>query len=328
MDRGAFLAGTLGLLVATLAAEAQAPAKLPRIGFLTAVPLSVMSARTQAFRQGLREMGYVEGKTILIEWRSAEGQPDRLPSLAAELVRLNVDVIVTGGPSATRPTKAATGTIPIVITNDSDPVANGFVASLARPGGNITGLSTLSPEIYGKQLEILKEIIPGLSRVAVLGTSSDPGNAQALRETERAAQALRVQLQYLDVLGPKDLETAFRAARTGRADAVLTLPSAVLASNRQQVIDLAGRGRLPAMHFSTSPGFVADGGLMSYGASTADLDRRVATFVDKILKGAQPADLPIEQPTKFEFVINLKAAKQIGLTIPPAVLARADEVIK
>ena len=318
----------LGLLVAPLAAEAQAPAKLPRIGFLTAVPLSLMAARTEAFRQGLRELGYVEGQTILIEWRSADGRLDRLPALAAELVRLKVDVIVTGGPSATRPIKAATVTIPIVITNDSDPVANGFVASLARPGGNITGLSTVSPDMYGKQLELLKEIVPRLARVAVLGTSSDPGNAQALRETQRAAPALGLQLQYLDVLGSEDLATAFRAASTGRADAVLTLPSAVLASNRQQVIDLAGRGRLPAMHFSTSPGFVAEGGLMSYGARTADLDRRAATYVDKILKGAKPADLPVEQPTKFELIINLNAAKQIGLTIPSSVLARADQVLQ
>jgi putative ABC transport system substrate-binding protein len=250
-----------------------------------------MSARTEAFRQGLRELGYVEGRTIVIEWRSAEGQLDRLPSLAAELVRLKVDVIVTGGPSATRPTKAATGTIPIVITNDSDPVANGFVASLARPGGNITGLSTVSPEMYGKQLELLQEIIPGLSRVAVLGDSAEPGHAQALREAERAARTLRVQLQYLDVRGPNDIEPAFRAARTGRADAVLTLTSAVLASHRTQVVDLTGRSRLPAMHFF--PGFVTDGGLMSYGASTSDLDRRAATYVDRILKGAKPADLPV-----------------------------------
>ena len=315
-------------LALPLAAAAQQPTNIVRIGFLTAVPLSVMSARTEAFRQGLRELGYVEGKSILIEWRSAEGQLERLPSLAAELVRLKVDVIVTGGPSATHPAKAATGTIPIVITNDSDPVANGFVASLARPGGNITGLSTVSPDMYGKQLELLKEIVPRLSRVAVLGSSSEPGNAQALRETERAARTLRVQLQFLDVLGPEDLETAFRAARTGRADAVLTLPSPILASHRTPVVDLAGRSRIPAMHFSTSPGFVAGGGLMSYGASTADMDRRAATFVDKILRGAKPADLPIEQPTKFEFIINLKAARQIGLTIPPAVLARADEVIE
>jgi putative ABC transport system substrate-binding protein len=229
MRRAVLLAALgLGLLTAPLAAEAQAPAKLPRIGFLTAVPLSVMSARTEAFRQGLRELGYVEGKTIVIEWRSAEGQLDRLPSLAAELVRLNVDVIVTAGPLPTRPVKAATVTIPIVITNDNDPVANGFVASLARPGGNITGLSTLSPEIYGKQLELLKEVVPQLSRVAVLGDSAEPGHAQALQETEGAARALHVQLQYLDVHGANDIERAFRTARTGRADAILTLTSAVL----------------------------------------------------------------------------------------------------
>jgi putative tryptophan/tyrosine transport system substrate-binding protein len=318
----------LCILAAPLAVEAQPPTNIPRIGFLTAVPLSVMSARTEAFRQGLRELGYVEGRTIVIEWRSAEGQPDRLPSLAAELVRLKVDVIVTGGPSATRSAKAATGTIPIVITNDSDPVANGFVASLARPGGNITGLSTVSPDMYGKQLELLKEIVPRLSRVAVVGDSTEPGNAQALKETERAARALRVELQYLDVHGPKDLVPAFRAASTERADAILTLPSAVLASNRKQVVELAGRSRLPAIHFSMSPGFVTDGGLISYGASTTDLDRRAATYVDRILKGAKPAHLPIEQPTKFEFIINLKAAKAMGLTIPPSVLARADEVIE
>jgi putative ABC transport system substrate-binding protein len=328
VDRRAFLAGTLTLLAAPLAVEAQQATNIFRIGFLSAVPLSVMSARTEAFRQGLRELGYVEGKTILIEWRSAEGQLDRLPSLAAELVRLKVDVIVTAGPLSTRPVKAATVTTPIVITNDDDPVANGFVASLARPGGNITGLSTLSPEMYGKQLELLKEIVPRLSRVAVLGDSTEPGHAQALRETEGAARALRVQLQYLDVHGANDIETAFRAARTGRADAVLTLTSAVLSTHRKQVVDLARKSRLPVMYFSTSPGFAAGGGLMSYGASRTDMARRAATFVDKILKGTKPADLPIEQPTKFEFIINLKAAKQIGLTIPPSVLARADEVIQ
>ena len=263
----------------------------------------------------------MEGKTIVIEWRSAEGQLERLPSLAAELVRLKVDVIVTAGPSATRPAKAATVTIPIVMTTDNDPVAHGFVASLARPGGNITGLSSLSAETYGKRLELLKEIVPRLSRVAVLGDSAEPPHAQALRETERAARTLRVQLLYLDVRGPNDIETAFRAARTGRADAVLMLTSAVLFSHREQVVDVAATSRLPVMYFS--PGFTAGGGLMSYGASLTDMDRRAATFVDKILKGAKPADLPIEQPTKFEFIINLKAAKQIGLTIPPAVLARA-----
>ncbi len=318
----------LALLAAPLGADTQQATNIPRIGFLTAVPLSVMSARTEAFRQGLRELGYVDGKTILIEWRSAEGQLDRLPSLAAELVRLKVDVIVTAGPSATRPAKAATVTIPIVITNDNDPVANGFVASQARPGGNITGLSTLSAEIYGKQLALLKEVVPRLSRVAVLGDSAEPPHAQALREMERAARTLRVQLQYLDVRGLNDIETAFRAARSGHADAVLMLTSAVLFSHREQGVDLAATSRLPVMYFSTSPGFTAGGGLMSYSASIIDMDRRAATFVDKILKGAKPADLPIEQPTKFEFIINLKAAKQIGLTIPPAVLARADEVIQ
>jgi putative ABC transport system substrate-binding protein len=251
---------TVALLAAPLAADAQQPTNIPRIGFLTAVPLSMMSARTEAFRQGLRELGYVEGKTIVIEWRSAEGQLDRLPSLAAELVRLNVDVIVTAGPSATRPAKAATVTIPIVITNDNDPVANGFVASLARPGGNITGLSTLSPETYGKQLELLKEVVPQLSRVAVVGASAEPLHGQALRETERAARTLRVQLQHLDIRGANDIETAFRAARTGRADAVLILTSAVLFSHRGQVVDLAAKSRLPVMYFFTSPGFTAAGG--------------------------------------------------------------------
>jgi putative ABC transport system substrate-binding protein len=282
VERRAFLVTTLALLAAPLGTETQSPSNIPRIGFLTAVPLSVMSARTEAFRQGLREMGYVEGKTILIEWRSAEGQPDRLPSLAAELVHLKVDVIVTAGPSATRPAKAATVTIPIpiVITNDNDPVANGFVASLARPGGNITGLSSLSPEIYGKQLELLKEVVPQLSRVAVLGASAEPGHAQAFREAERAARTLRVQLQYLDVRGPNDTETAFRAARSGRADAVLTLASAVLFSHQKQVVDLAAKSRLPVMYFLASPGFTAGGGLMSYGASITDMDRRAATYVD------------------------------------------------
>jgi putative ABC transport system substrate-binding protein len=207
-------------------------------------------------------------------------------------------------------------------------VVNGFVASLARPGGTITGLSTLSPEIFGKQLELLKEIVPRLSRVAVLGDSAEPGHAQEFRETEGAARALRVQLQYLDVHSANDIEKAFRVARSGRADAVLALSSAVLFTHRRQVVDLAGKSRLPVMYFSASPGFAAGGGLMSYGASPTYMDRRAATFVDKILKGAKPADLPIEQPTKFEFIINLKAAKQIGLTIPSSVLARADEVIQ
>ncbi|TAJ99071.1 hypothetical protein EPO44_10775, partial [bacterium] len=220
-------------------AQAQQPKNVPRIGFLTAVSPSSISDRFEAFRQGLRELGYVEGKNIVIEWRYAEGKFDRLPDLAAELVRLKVDVIVTGGPAATRPAKEATSTIPIVMAFDNDPVGSGFVASLARPGGNITGLSTLYPEISGKQLELLKEIVPRLSRVAVLGISTNPGNAQALRETEVAAGAFGVQLQYLDVLSPKDIETVFRAASKGRADAVLALTNPILNDHRKALADLA-----------------------------------------------------------------------------------------
>jgi putative tryptophan/tyrosine transport system substrate-binding protein len=268
----------------------------------------------------------VEGKNIVIEWRFAEGKLDRLPALAAELVRLKIDVIVTGGLGSTRPANEATNTIPIVMTQDPDPVRDGFVASLARPGGNITGLSTLSPELSGKRLELLKEIVPKLSRVAVLGTSTNASTAQALRETELAAGALAVKLQYLDVRGPRDIEAAFRAASKERADAVLVLGGPVLASQRPQIVDLVVKSRLPAMYGSGV--YVEAGGLMAYGVSGTDLARRAATFVDKILKGRKPADLPVEQPIKFELIINLKAAKQIGLTIPPEVLARADKVIK
>ena len=313
-------------LAVAVIAEAQQPAKITRIGYLDAVSLSVNAARVEAFRQSLRKVGYVEGKNIFIEWRSADGKLDRLPALAAELVHLKVDIIVTGGRSATRAAKEATSTIPIVMTQDSDPVANGFVASLARPGGNITGLSTLAPELSGKQLELMKEIIPKLSRVAVFGSSTSPGNAQLLTEVELAARAFKVQLQYLDVLDPKDIETAFRAASNGRADGVLVLNSAVFSSRRTQLVDLALKSRLPAIYWSSD--FVEDGGLMTYSTSVTDLNRRAATYVDKILKGAKPTDLPVEQPTKFELVINLKAAKQIGLTIPPNVLARADRVIR
>jgi putative tryptophan/tyrosine transport system substrate-binding protein len=307
-------------------AEAQQPTKIPRIGFLAAVSLSANSARFEAFRQGLRELGYMEGKNIIIEWRSSEGKADRLPALAAELVRLKVDMIVSGGSTATRPAKEATNTIPIVMAQDTDPVGNGFVASLARPGGNITGLATLAPELSGKQLELMKEIVPRLSRVAVLGTSTRSGNAQSLKETELAAGAFGVKLQYLDILSPKDIETAFRAASKGRADAVLVLTSPFATSQRTQIADLAVKNRLPAIYDRAE--FVEDGGLMTYSVSSTDLFRRAAIYVDKILKGAKPADLPVEQPIKFEFIINLKAAKQIGLTIPPNVLARADKVIK
>ena len=307
-------------------AEAQQPKKVPRIGVLSQVSSSAIPARIEAFRQGLRELGYVEGKNIVIEWRFAEGKADRLPGLAAELIRLKVEVIVTTGPSSTHPAKEATATIPIVMALDNDPVGSGFVANLARPGGNITGLATLNPELSGKQLELLKEIAPRLSRVAVVGTRGNPGNAQMLRETELAAGALAVQLQYLDVRGPNDIETVFRAASKGHADAILILGNPVLLSQRAQLADLATKNRLPVMYPQSD--YMDAGGLMFYGPSITELFRRAATYVDKILKGAKPADLPVQQPTKFELIINLKTAKQIGLTIPPAVLARADKVIK
>jgi putative ABC transport system substrate-binding protein len=313
------------LLAPRFSAEAQQPTKIPRIGYLSPSFPST-AGRREALRQGLRELGYVEGKNVVIEWRFAEDKADRLAGLAAELVRLKVEVIVTSGPAATRAAKEATSTIPIVMAQDTDPVGNGFVASLARPGGNITGLATLAPEIGGKRLELLKEIVPKLSRVAVLGTSTQPGSAQQLKEVERAAGALGVKLQYLDVLDPKDIEIAFREAGKGRADVVLTLTSPILISHRAQLADLAVKNRLPAMY--AQPEYVEDGGLMTYGVNLNDLFRRAATYVDKILKGAKPADLPVEQPKKFELVINLKTAKQIGLTIPPTVLARADRVIK
>ena len=314
------------LLAVGVIADAQQPKKLPRIGFLSAASSSAISARVEAFRQGLRELGYVEGKNIFIEWRFAEGKSDRLASLAAELVRLKVDVIVAEAPTSTRSAKQATVTIPIVMMFDDDPVGSGFVASLARPGGNITGLSTLSPEISGKQLELLKEIVPKLSRVGVLGDVTRPGIPQELREINVAADAFRVQVQYLEVRGSKDIEIAFRAAIKERVDAVLVLGSPVLTSERKQVVELAVKSRLPAIYAREEP--VEDGGLMSYGVSIADLSRRTATYVDEILKGAKPADLAVEQPKNFELIINLKAAKQIGLTIPPNVLARADRVIR
>jgi putative ABC transport system substrate-binding protein len=315
------------LLTVAVAAEAQQPTKVPRIGGLYAGLPSIQSARIESFRQGLRELGYVEGKNIIIEYRYAEGKYDRLPALAAELVRLKVDIIITGGAPATRAAKEATTTIPIVMTQVGDAVGIGFVASLARPGGNITGLSTLAPELSGKRLELLKEIVPRLSRVAVFGTSTSPDNAPSLREVELAAKALKVQLQYLDVLDPKDIEPAFRAASKGRADAVLMMVGGPIANaHRTQIFDLAAKSRLPVMYSNSQ--YVEAGGLMTYGVNQTDSDRRAAVYVDKILKGRTPADLPVEQPMKFEFIVNLKAAKQIGLTIPPNVLVRADKVIR
>jgi len=315
----------LGVLVGPLPAEAQEP-KVHRIGVLSGGFPTTSPARYEVFRQRLRELGYVEEKNMVTEYRWAEGKLKRFPALAAELVRLNVDVIVTWGPTATRSAKEATNTIPIVMANDVDPVGSGVVASLARPGGNITGLSTLAPQISGKQIELLKELVPQLSRVAVLGASTSTSSALALKMTELAAAAFGVQLQYLDVQGPKDIGTAFGEASKGHVDAVLVLPTAVLSSHRKQIVDLAVKSRLPAIYPRTA--YTEAGGLMSYEPNLADLWRRAATYVDKTLKGVKPADLPVEQPTKFELLINLKTAKKMGLTIPSSILYRADRVIR
>jgi putative ABC transport system substrate-binding protein len=307
-------------------ADAQQPKKIPHIGILIGSSLSANAARIEAFRQGLRELGYVEGKNFVIDFRSAEGKFDRLPDVADELVRLKVDVIVTTGPVVNRPAKQATSTIPVVMGFDYDPIGNGLVASLARPGGNMTGLSSQAPEITGKQLELLKEIVPGLSRIAVLGSSKEPAHPHLLTAAEVVARTFKMKLQYVDITSPNDIEGAFRAATNGRAEALLMLGGFIFNPHRARIAGLAAGNRLPAIYNALE--WVEAGGLMSYGTSFPDLFRRAATYVDKILKGAKPADLPVEQPTKFELVINLKTAKQIGLTIPPNVLARADRVIR
>ena len=314
------------LLGVPLASLGQQPAKVARVGFLEASTPSAIAARVEAFRQGLRDLGYVEGKNVVIEYRYAEGNFDRLPALAAELVRLNVNVIVTGGPTAIPAAKAATTAIPIVMAFDTDPVGSGFAASLAKPGGNITGLSTLAPELSAKQIELLKEIVPKLARVAVLGTASRPGSAHALREVENAAKALKVQVQFQDVVDPKGIDAAFLAARKGSADAVLVLGSPLFNANRMELTELASKSRYPVIYDRAE--FVEAGGLMTYSVSLADLARRAATYVDKILKGAKPGDLPIEQPTKFDLVVNMKTAKALGIKIPNSVLAQATKVIE
>ena len=302
-------------------ANAQQPAKLPRIGLLRAG--SPPDPMIEAFRQGLRDLGYVEGKNIVIEYRWAEGKNERLPDLAADLVRLEVDVIVPGGNAATRAAKSATKTIPIVMQS-GDPVGTGLIASLARPGGNITGLSYLFTDLSGKRLELLKEALPKVSRVGLL--SHYAGSPVELRETQDASRTLGVEVKILEVRDPKDFESAFAAGKTGRIGAISVLSSPIFYAHRTRIVNLAAKYRLPASYNQSE--FVEVGGLMSYGPPFRDLFRRTAVYVDKILKGAKPADLPVEQPMKFEFIINLKAAKQIGLTIPPNVLARADRVIQ
>jgi len=317
------LALVVTLTMGGAVAQAQQPKKVPLVSYLS--PTS-SSRNTEAFRRGLRELGYAEGKNIVLEWRFAEGKMDRLPDLAAELVRMKVDVIVVAGGNAALAAKKATSTIPIVIAAASDPVGTGLVASLARPGGNITGLSILSPELSGKRLELLKETVPGITRVAALGYPDNPAYALMLKETQEAARFLGVQLQILEVRSPDGFDNAFRAAKKERAGALNVLSSAFFTAHRKQLLELAAKNRLPATYHNEE--FVENGGLMFYGPSIADSNRRAATYVDKILKGRTPADLPVEQPMKIEFIISLPAAKQIGLTIPPNVLVRATRVIR
>ena len=306
--------------------QAQQPKQMPQVGVLLALSHFAIKDRIQAFQKGLNELGYTEGKNIDVQYRYADGKFDRLPRLAHELAQLKVNVIVTGGPTATRPVKKATTSIPIVMAQDTDPVGNGFVASLARPGGNITGLSNYHPDLSGKQLELLNEVVPGLLKVAVLGNSKEPGNAQALKELTVAGDALKLTLEYRDITEASQIEAAFRAAIIKKPGALLVLSSPISTSRRKLFAEIANAHHLPTMYQVSES--VESGGLMTYGISTSDLWRRSTTFVHKILNGAKPADLPIEQPTKFEFIVNLKTAKKLGLTIPPNVLARADKIIR
>ena len=316
----------LALLVTPLAAAAPPPSTVHRIGFLWNSSPSLTHHLLEAFRHGLHERGYVEGQHFTIESRYAEGDPARLPGLAAELVGLQVAVIVTSGAQAIQAVKQATSTIPVVIAASSDPVEMGFVTSLARPGENLTGLSLSAPELSGKRLELLKEAVPAMAHVAVLVNPANPSTAAQMRETERAAQALQVQLHLVEVRGPHELDQAFSTIRSVPADALLVLLDPLFMQQRARLVELTAMSRLPAMY-----GFREDvemGALMAYGPSFPDMFRRAATYVDKILKGARPGDLPVEQPTKYELVLNLKTAQALGITLPPTLLILADEVMR
>ncbi len=308
-----------------LQAAAQRSGKLFRIGWFTAGPAGDVGLR-RGFVEALREFGWTEGKNVIFESRDAENRLDRLPALAAELVRLKVDVIVATGTLAPLAAKEATSTIPIVMAPAGDPLGSGLVSSLAHPRGNVTGLSLMAPDLGGKRLELLKELLPGLSRVAVLWNAANPYAANVFRETERAAQTLGIEVQSLEVRGPDDFDTAFDAATAKHPEGLITVEDPLTVSNRQRIVDFAAASRLPAVHGVRE--FTQAGGLIAYGANLVDLARRAATYVDKILRGAKPADLPVQQPTKFDFAINLRAAKALGLTFPPSLLARADEVIE
>ena len=317
---------TLSLVVAPFAVEGQPTGKVYRIGVLETVSSTLNTANLDAFRQGLRELGYVEGQNFVIEYRSADGRPERFPGLATELVRLKVDLIVTRGTPAGLAAKKATGSIPIVMASSADPAGYGIVSRLARPGGNVTGLSTIGVELAGKRLELLKEAIPRIARIAQLANMSSPASASQWPQIEVAARSLGLEPQLLDVRASEDFARAFDTAIKQRADAVSVANDTLIQTNRRRIVDLSAKHRLPSIFGSRE--FVDAGGLMAYGPNFTDLYRRAATYVDKIFKGAKPADLPVEQPTKFELAINLKTAKALGLTIPQSILVRADEIIQ
>jgi putative tryptophan/tyrosine transport system substrate-binding protein len=322
---GLLLTLALSLLIAPLAAQAQ-HARVYRIGFISSASSAAMAARDEAFRQGLHALGYVVGQNLTIEYRWADGKPERLPEFAAELVDLKLDVLVTHGGVATRAAQHASTTIPIVIAAADDPLAAGFVASLARPGGNITGLSLMTPDLTAKRLELLKELLPGLTRVAVLWNAGNPISEPELRNADGAARALGLQLHSLAVREPHEFATAFSSMQSARAGALFVLPDAMFFGRRQEIVDLAASHGLPVVAYLRE--FADAGGLMTYGPNVIGVHRRAAMYVDKILKGTKPAELPVEQPTTFELVINLKTAQALGLSIPPSLLFQATEVIR
>ena len=327
MNRRVFMSAlTAGLLATPLAVEGQQPSKVPTIGYLASGNREIIAANVEALRRGLRELGYVEGRTVALADRYSEGRAERLPELVWELRGLKVDVIVTTNDAVTAAVKRETPTTPIVMANSNDPVGTGFVASLARPGGNITGLSNFSSELSGKRLELLRESVPRLSRVALLWDPDIRGALRDYQETQAAARSHQVELQSIEVFRSEDLDGAFSAMTNQHAQAFILSPNPVGFNNQGQIVGFARKNRLPSMYPQSE--YVRAGGLMSYGPSLVDLHRRAAIYVDRILKGAKPGDLPVEQPTKFELVINLKTAKVLGLTIPPSLLGRADEIIQ
>jgi putative ABC transport system substrate-binding protein len=317
---------SVGLLGAPLGADAQQPGKVHRIGVLGATSASAYTIYVDAFRQGLRDLGYVEGRNVVIESRWADGRYERLPDLAAELIRDRVDLIVTHGPAGSRAAKQATSTVPVVMALVGDAVATGLVASLSRPGGNVTGSTFFWPELLAKRLELLKDVLPSVTRVAVLSNPDNPNFRGPLKEAmDAAAQSLRLEVQQVDARGPDDFESAFAAMAKWRADALMVPEDAVFISHAGRIAELAARRHLRTIGFAE---YAEAGGLLAFGVNFADLWRRAAVFADKILRGAKPADLPVERPTKFELIVNLKTAKALGLTFPPEVILRADKLIR